>query len=163
MGSGKSYTARRLAHLLGIPALDLDDWIVSVENRPIPNIFRDSGEPYFREIEGRQLRELEQLPLAVVATGGGTPCYHDNMEWMNAHGITIFIDTAPSLLATRLRHTAAQRPLLQSVEDLHRFIEKKRAERLPYYRKAQIIVQQQSDEDDPAQLIFDNLAQLLGH
>ena len=163
MGSGKSYTALRLARLLRIPFLDLDEWIVTAEGRSIPVIFRDSGEAHFREQEARQLRKLTQLPRAIVATGGGTPCHHENMDWMNAHGITVFLDVAVPLLVQRLQGTEAERPLLQSIPDLRRFIEDKLAERRPFYEKAQIIVRPESNETDTAQLIFDNLGQLLGH
>ncbi len=163
MGSGKSYTARELARLLDIPALDLDDRIVAAAQRSIPDIFATAGEAYFRELEARQLRDLQNFPRAVVATGGGAPCYHQNMAWMNAHGITVFLDTAPALLAQRLQGTEAQRPLLQSLPDIHRFIDERLAERRPVYAKAQIIVQQQTNDEPVAQRIFDNLAQLLGH
>lgn len=163
MGSGKSYTALRLSRLLGIPFLDLDEWIVTAEGRPIPAIFRDSGEDYFREQEARELRTMDRLPRAIIATGGGTPCHHDNMDWMTAHGVTVFLDVPPPLLVQRLRGTEAERPLLQSIPDLRRFIETKLAERRPYYEKAQIIVRPETNEVDVARRIFDNLGQLLGH
>jgi shikimate kinase len=163
MGSGKSYTAHQLADLLGMPAFDLDDRIESAEQRSISAIFAESGEAYFRQLEARQLRDLLSLPPAIVATGGGTPCQHQNMDWMNEHGVTVFLDAAPDLLVQRLRGTEAQRPLLQSRSDLRRFIDEKLAERRPVYEKAQIIVQQQTNEEPVAQRIFDNLAQLLGH
>jgi shikimate kinase len=163
MGSGKSYTARRLAQLLEMPCIDLDDYIVAAEDRSIPIIFRDSGEVRFRELERDCLRQMEQFPRAIIATGGGAPCYHGNMEWMNAHGITVFLDVSPTLLLGRLEQGRSERPLLQSTAELNRFIDDKLAERRPFYEQAQLIIQVDRPDEDPAQRIFDNFAQLLGH
>jgi len=88
MGSGKSFLGRRLANALQLPFLDLDDYLEEWSGRSIPRIFEESGEEAFRKLESEALRDTARLPSAVIACGGGTPCFGDNMAWMNAHGIT---------------------------------------------------------------------------
>ena len=89
MGSGKSYTGRRLSEALGIPFIDLDHWIEDQEGQSIQAIFEKSGEAAFRQIEREALHQMIAYEQAVIACGGGAPCFFDNMEWMNRHGITV--------------------------------------------------------------------------
>ncbi|MEL6537322.1 MAG: shikimate kinase [Bacteroidota bacterium] len=142
--SGKSTVGRELAQHLHLPFEDLDTWIETAEARTIPDVFRDSGEAYFREVEARVLREATQRsPKQVIATGGGAPIFHDNMEFMNAHGITIFLNVGVEELGKRLRASdVADRPLVQALEqdDFLMALAEKQKKRLPYYRQALVQV-----------------------
>lgn len=144
MGCGKSYWGNNLAIKIELPFLDLDDLISAKEGKTTAQIFAEKGEAGFRLIERDALRLLADLPVQVIATGGGTPCFFDNMNWMNQHGTTIFLNTPPTLLAERLRGEKEFRPLLRSVQDvdLLDFIIKKLEERAEFYLQANIILEQ---------------------
>ncbi len=154
MGSGKSYTGKRLATALGCGFHDLDERIESLEACSVAEIFRDKGESYFRELESQILRETERFPRAVISCGGGTPCFHGNMDWMNAHGITIWLDPPVEVIYWRLQRKPHKRPLLTGLETEEAwrvFIEAKLAERRPYYRQAQFAYRQASEAEDAAE------------
>lgn len=143
MGSGKSTTGRRLARRLGWTFVDLDQEIVKSIGMSIPDYFSQYGESAFRTIERDALRALDLNTPAVVATGGGTPCYHANMDWMNAHGKTIYLRLSSKVLWQRLSRTdVSLRPVLKGLEgeELLQFIESKLADRHPFYQQAQVVV-----------------------
>ena len=150
MGAGKSYWGARLAAAKGLPFLDLDDLIVAQEKCSIAQLFSEIGESGFRALERAVLQKLANHAPAVVATGGGTPCFFDNMEWMNAHGTTLYLDTPAAVLAERLKHEIGVRPLLASIKqaDLQQFIAGKISEREPFYRKASVVLEQLAEEKD---------------
>ncbi len=141
MGSGKSHTGRRLSTILDMPLIDLDHWIESREGQSVQEIFSTSGETYFREIERAALHQMADYEKVIVACGGGTPCFFDNMDWMNQQGITIYLQTPVAELCRRLLPEMAHRPLLkdQNKETLPEFIREKLAMREPYYMQAQVI------------------------
>ncbi len=149
MGCGKSHWGRLLAEKRGVPFLDLDDLIAAEAGKSIADIFAAQGEESFRALEREALRRLPHLPQSVIATGGGTPCFFDNMDWMNKQGSTVYLKTAPTLLVERLRREKEIRPLLAEVNDadLQSFIEKKLAEREPHYLQATMILEQTGDND----------------
>ena len=153
MGSGKSHEGKLLAQQTGLPFVDLDTWIEEKEGKSIAEIFRTSGEAYFRECESKSLREMKNVFSAsdvaligsnrisgIVSTGGGAPCFHDNMEWMNAEGITMWLNPSLSVLVERLRKEQAKRPLLASFneDELSDFISTKLEERRKYYSRASL-------------------------
>ncbi len=142
MGSGKSFWKKELAAKLKLPAYDLDQLIEAVEEASIPEIFESSGEPYFRKAEARMLRWFGEKKSFVLATGGGAPCFHENMNWMNQQGITIWLDEPVSVLVERLKNETANRPLLKHLDEkgLYQYLEKQLAERTPFYSKASIRV-----------------------
>lgn len=113
MASGKSTWGSKLGEDQRIPFIDLDDRIVKKAGKSIPAIFEEDGSVAFREIEASCLRELSNLENGkyIVACGGGTPCFFDNMEWMNSHGTTILLDVPPAVIAERLGSSDSQRPL----------------------------------------------------
>lgn len=167
MGCGKSYIGKKLAQMLGFQFVDVDSVIENTEVLPesmgkvtIAKIFDLKGEPYFRQLESDRLRGLDKWNDIVIATGGGAACFHHNMQWMNEHGITVYLKTPPELLAARLKSEAAHRPILQDKtgEELLTFIEEKLAAREVFYKQAQIIVHQHSDGDE---IIFDILQKIL--
>lgn len=165
MGSGKSYVGKGLAQLLNHPFIDLDDYLEEKEGRSISNIFANEGADTFRILEQKYLYEMEQHPHTVIATGGGAPCFFDNMKWMKGKGLTIYLDTPPSILVERLKNETTHRPLLQNktTAELTHFIAKKLAERQPYYRQADAIYQVHTAKQEVAVDLFKNLGQLVGH
>ena len=114
-GSGKSYWMRKLAHHFRLASIDLDHYIESTEHRSIAELFA-MGESYFREIEMEALRKsVNDLPdHFVIATGGGVPFFHNNMEWMKANGTVIYLQADLYYLYQNLAHAYVERPLLQS-------------------------------------------------
>lgn len=142
MGSGKSTLGKALAHDIGYDFMDLDKVIENQSGMPITEIFGKYGEHGFREKEKETLHSLTLISNTLIATGGGAPCFYDNMEWMNSHGQTIFIDCPVDTLVDRLRSELDHRPLIKGFDDagLKNFIIDKLAERMPYYTQAQFHV-----------------------
>ena len=138
MGSGKSYWKQLLAKQLNIGGYDLDFIIESEEERSISQIFQEDGEPAFRKIEAKLLRWFGEKKSFVLATGGGTPCFHENIEWMNQEGITIWLDEPVDVIAERLAGEKQHRPLVANLDDagITQFIAGKLAERKPFYSQA---------------------------
>ncbi len=138
MGSGKSYWATQLAKKLKTGGYDLDSLIENLEDKTIAELFDEDGEDYFRKTEAKLLRWFGEKKAFVLATGGGTPCFHDNMAWMNKQGITIWLDEEVDTLVERLLPEKAHRPLIRDLNDdaLKSFLLKKRAEREVYYGQA---------------------------
>lgn len=142
MGCGKSTLGKKVATKTGYLFIDLDDVIVQEINMSIREYFEAFGESAFREIERQQLHKLSALKNAIIATGGGTPCYLDNMDWMNHHGKTVYLKLPPRALLSRLSQKEVEsRPLLKgkNQEELLEFITSKLEERAPFYDKAKII------------------------
>ncbi len=142
MGSGKTTAGRRLASSLRWSFIDLDRRIEEYLNMTIAEVFSQYGENYFREIESRLLRDLAPASDIVVATGGGAPCYGNNMEFMLDSGLTIYLKLTPSQLASRLSSSSDERPLIRNLtgENLLKFIEGKLAEREKWYEKSHFVV-----------------------
>ena len=141
MGCGKSTKAKQLAGRLNCPVIDLDAVIVEQQGATIAEYFAEHGEAAFRQLESETLRTYPYPPICVVATGGGLPCFFDNMEWMNANGKTVYLQMEPAALVSRL-HNRQKRPLIAHMNDeqLLAFIVQKLEERDPFYTKAQFIV-----------------------
>lgn len=135
-GSGKSTVGEQLARKTGLPFFDLDEVIVEQEGASVSSIFEVEGEEYFRQIESECLKEVtNKRESFVMATGGGSPCYHAGIDWMNAHGQTIFIDVAPKVLVERTSKQE-KRPLLKgNPEERIKWLYEKR---LKTYQKAQL-------------------------
>lgn len=140
MGSGKSYWTKFLSKKLKIGGYDLDFLIESNEEKTIAEIFSEDGEDYFRKQESKILKWFKEKKSFVLGTGGGTPCYYENMEWMNKNGITIFIDPPIEQLVERLIPEKSHRPLICNLTDegLFQFLTNKRMERLSWYEQAKI-------------------------
>lgn len=164
MGSGKTYAGRRLSGYLQVPFADLDDLIVHNAGLSIPMIFESLGEPYFRELESNVLRQTAHLPPSIISCGGGAPCYFDNLAWMKANGITIYLQTDPNLLAFRLRREQQGRPLIQNLDEgeLIEFIQRRLEEREFYYLQADIIYRQYQADQQVAEDLAHQLQQVTG-
>ena len=137
MGSGKTTLGKRLARLLGYAFVDLDKVIEERAGVSVSRYFRDHGEDAFRQLERECLQAGLPARKTVVATGGGAPCYFDNMDWMNRHGVTVYLMLSPKALASRLKGSQ-DRPLIAGMSgaELIAYIEGKLAERESYYKKA---------------------------
>lgn len=143
MGSGKTTLGRPLATRLNCDFIDLDRAIETGEGRTISDIFATDGEAHFRALERKYLEEvIAQYKTAVISTGGGTPCFGDNMALMNASGITVYLKIAPRMLANRLLAAKVRRPLVEgkSPDELLRYIEETLTERETYYGQANVVV-----------------------
>jgi len=143
MGTGKSYWTKKLSKKLKTGGYDLDFLIESHEERTIAEIFAEDGEDYFRKTEAKILRWFAEKKMFVLAVGGGTPCFHENMDWMNKHGITIWIDEPIETLVERLKPEKDHRPLIKDLSDdeLESFLRKKLAERVAFYHQAKYHLQ----------------------
>jgi len=142
-GCGKSTMGKKFAHVLKHPFYDLDHLIESGENSSIADLFHAHGEQKFRELEQMYLRETKNLEKAVVATGGGTPCFFNNMQVINSLGMSVFLDVSPKEIAHRLSETGiAKRPMLKgkSREEICITLEHIRHIRLPFYQQSHITI-----------------------
>ena len=117
MGAGKTTLGKAFARELNIPFIDLDWYIEERFHKSIRELFIERGEASFRELERTMLHEVAEFENVIISTGGGTPCFFDNMEYMNEHGQTVFLDVHPDVLFRRLRVATQQRPILQGKTD----------------------------------------------
>lgn len=138
MGAGKTTLGKVLAQKMGLTFYDLDEYIEDRFHRTIPQIFAESGESGFRDLERRMLHEVAEFEDVIISCGGGTPCFFDNMDYMNTCGETVFLNASPEALKAHLLMGKTQRPLIQgkSPEELLDFIKDSLQKRLPYYKKA---------------------------
>ncbi|HEX7844388.1 MAG TPA: shikimate kinase [Chitinophagaceae bacterium] len=159
MGSGKTHWGRQLSQKLDIPFFDLDEQIISHEGKAINEIFAEQGEEYFRLLEKDTLHIItESHDSFVMACGGGTPCYFNNIEYMNQAGTTVWINTATDVLFQRLITEKDKRPLIKELDgdQLKSFIGKKYADRRIYYEQADVVA-------DDEQLQLEKLIEKIFH
>lgn len=139
MGSGKTTVGKLLAARLGYSFTDMDAHIEEKLFKSVSQIFKELGEEQFRLLEQQSLHEVAQFDHAVISTGGGTPCYFDNMDYMNRQGDTVYLKLSPEELAERLESSHAnKRPLLanRKGDELKQFIAEGLAKREAYYATA---------------------------
>ncbi|MEG2493309.1 MAG: shikimate kinase [Rikenellaceae bacterium] len=142
MGCGKSTLGRELAREMGCEFFDTDDIIEKQEGVNISDIFAQKGENSFRDMERKVIETLSEKKNAIVSTGGGLPCFRENMDLMNKIGFTIYIDVPIDILVSRIAKTGAKRPLVaqKSNAEISEFVLKSIAEREPFYAKAKMKV-----------------------
>ena len=144
-GSGKSTSGKMLADKLDYPFVDLDNVIEAREGTTISSIFEQKGEDYFRKLESESLKlTIEANQKLVLSTGGGTPCFLDNLELMKNYGKVIFLDIPLKVLAERLQKEI-HRPLLQTDKELNERLEELYNQRIGVYRQADYIVNSYED------------------
>lgn len=143
MGVGKTHWGKILGNKLGLPVYDLDELIEQSEGRGINQIFEEEDEEYFRTKERDILRTFsEENDSMLLSCGGGAPCFFNNIDFMNAKGVTVWINTPFEILLGRLRQGKKNRPLLKDLTDeqLKAYIVKKNADRRMYYAQAKVVV-----------------------
>ena len=140
MGSGKSYWGRIWAQHAGLQFADLDALIEKEEGMSVAELFEKKGEAYFREREQVLLKGYANKENFILSCGGGTPCFNNNVDWMNEHGHTVYLYATPQYLYEKVSGEQAKRPLLKNVNpaELLFFIEQKLKERTSFYEKAKL-------------------------
>ena len=154
MGSGKSHVSKFLSKHLNFDLIDLDNAISLEEKREISEIFKKSGEIYFRKVEKQMLEKIVNSDKnIVISLGGGTPVYYDNINTINEKTISVYLRAKIGTLAERLASNKAKRPLIAQLEDeeLPEFIAKHLFERNAYYNQAQIIID--TDNKTPEEIV----------
>lgn len=138
MGSGKNHWAKYLSNQYNMNWIDLDAAIEKANNQTIETIFAIKGEDFFREQEKELLHKTEKEENIIVATGGGTPCSHNNMQWMNEHGTTIWINEPIDVLVRRLIPEKLHRPLIKDLNEneLTHFLSIQLKNRTQFYQQA---------------------------
>ena len=149
MGAGKTTLGKAFARQMNISFIDLDWYIEERFHKTVGELFTERGETGFRELERSMLHEVAEFENVVISTGGGAPCFFDNMEFMNRVGKTVFLDVHPDVLFRRLRVAKQQRPILQGKEDdeLKVFIVQALEKRSSFYHQAQYIFNADELED----------------
>lgn len=142
MGSGKSTAGKKLSAKLAYEFIDLDKFIEAEYQQSIPEIFSSKGEKEFRAMEHNALKKLIEKDNIVVACGGGTPCYYNNMELMNNNGNTVYLKMSADSLVHRLLDAKEKRPLLanKTEAELRTFVARQLEKREDFYQQAQYIV-----------------------
>ena len=138
MGAGKTTVGKALSKELGIIFYDLDWYIESRMRKTVAQIFAERGEEGFRKIEYNMLHEVAEFEDVVISCGGGTPCFFDNMDYLNQQGQVVYLKAAPEVLYKHLQMARVERPLIKgkSQEELLTFIREQLERREPYYSKA---------------------------
>ena len=142
MGSGKTHWGSIWAKKNSLLFFDLDGVIEEQEKKTIADIFEINGEDYFREKETIALKTFAEINNGIVACGGGTPCHHNNMKWMNEHGTTVYLQSTAHDIFDRVLEEQDSRPLIKELNEaeLLFFIEQKLKERKHFYEMADIVV-----------------------
>ena len=136
-GSGKTTLGRALAEKLELLFIDLDAEIERLEQQSIDQIFALKGEPFFRQAEAAVLRQVSKAHSSfVMATGGGTPCFYDGIEFMNSMGITVFLNVPVNILAERLSNSETIRPVFQKTSNINETLNQLQSLRLKFYTQA---------------------------
>ena len=149
MGAGKTTLGKAFARKLNLPFVDLDWYMEERFHKTVGELFVERGEAGFRELEKNMLHEVGAFEDVVISTGGGAPCFFDNMDFMNRNGKTVFLNVHPDVLFRRLREAKQQRPILQGKQDdeLKEFIIRALEKRTPFYSQAQYVFNADELED----------------
>lgn len=159
MCSGKSSISRKVAARLGYEAFDTDDLFEEKYHICVQDFFEKYGEDYFRKFESEILKKTGEMHHVVVSTGGGTPCFFDNMQWMKENGSTIFVRVSPLTSFHRIMNAKRKRPLVngKSEDELRQYVENHYNSRLPFYEQADFTVKGENLDIDE---IMNYLSQL---
>lgn len=142
MGCGKNYWGNKWAQKSGMEFFDIDEIIETDQQKTIAEIFATKGEDHFRDLETAALKNISNKANAIIATGGGTACYNDNITWMNENGISVYLQSRPQNILQRLVTEKEKRPLIKNLQDteLLFYITEKIKEREFFYQQATIIL-----------------------
>ena len=142
MGAGKTTVGKALSKETGLPFYDLDWYIESRMRKSVSQLFAERGEEGFRKIEHAMLHEVAEFENVIISCGGGTPCFFDNMDYLNGQGHTVYLKAEPEVLCYHLLLGKGVRPLLQgkTPEQLLDFITEQLTWREPFYSKARHIL-----------------------
>lgn len=143
MASGKTNLGKEMAAVSGMPMVDMDDLFEEKYRLSITEFFEKYGEPVFRRLEHGILEDTFLMDDVIIATGGGTPCFFDNMDLILQSGVSVYLKAPVEVLLSRLRGIRKKRPLLKEVseEELEAFITGQIREREPYYLRAEYVVE----------------------
>lgn len=157
--AGKTTTAKWLAEKLGWDFIDLDNYITQKAGMSISDLFNRIGEDGFRELEAKCLRETQQISSAVIGCGGGTAAFHGNMDWMKAHGLTVFLNTSFDVLVQRILENESGRPMFQgsNKQEIMTKLVEISEKRSVYYSSAKIIW----NRSEPAEFLYKAVNQLV--
>ena len=149
MGSGKSTLGSSVAPVFKVPFIDTDHEIETMAGKTIQDIFTSHGEGYFRNVEKQVLHQTSNFNKAIVATGGGLPCFDDNMQWINKNGISIYLQWPPGILKRNVLSQRLKRPLLASLSEREAeiIITELLDLRIPYYEQAAITIEMTGDQE----------------
>lgn len=164
MGAGKSTIGKKLAQELNVQFVDLDEFIEEKEQKPIPILFKEKGEIYFRKKENQYLKIFfQKYEKAILSTGGGTPVFYNNMELINQNSFSVYLRANPQQLAQRISPKIKERPLVAhlSEEDLPEFIAKHLFERSVFYEKAKLTIA--TDHQSPDEIVGEILQAFKNH
>lgn len=146
MGSGKTHWGRIWSATYQVPFYDLDELITEAEGLSVEDIFEKKGEDYFRMKETMALHSTLGYEHAIIACGGGAACFNQNIQWMNLHGITVYLSAHAQYLLDNIMDEQHKRPLLKKINpaELLFFIQQKLSERLPFYQQANLTLHAES-------------------
>ena len=165
MGAGKTTVGKALAKEIGVPFYDLDWYIETRMRRTVKQIFDSEGEEGFRRIEHNMLHEVAEFENVVVSCGGGTPCFYDNIDYMNRQGQVVYLKATPEVLYEHLRMGRSVRPLLlnKTPDEVRSFIVGQLAQREQFYQKARYTLDVNLlDNFDKISVTVDKLIRLVG-
>lgn len=159
MGCGKSTLGKKLANRLDVPFLDADKEIEKKYNKSIGEIFTEFGESHFRDLEARFIESIANEGEFVLATGGGMPCFANNLQKLKDVGITFYLERSPKELAHRLINAKEKRPLIEglSEQELLSFIEDRLHQREDYYKAADVVLHRDEQTPETIQRLLHHL------
>lgn len=164
MGAGKTTVGKALAKALNLQFYDLDWYIENRMHMTVKQIFDERGEKGFRKIEHNMLHEVAEFEDVVISCGGGTPCFFDNIDYMNQQGETVYLKATPDVLYGHLKMGRTVRPLLlnKTPDEVKDFVSRQLAEREPFYTKAKHVIDVSlMDNYEKIAITVDNVRRLL--